>query len=195
VSGGGSTFLPQPWPGDALPVDIDAVVHAKARKLISALPEKSITLMEGIDAALHYGLSRECPHASFPKTSDKQHPDVQYTGPPTLTGNHVSLSGLPDALDGICAQEGCVLFATTNDYSLVDPALCRPGRMNEELFKPVHAPSFSNSTSVRDEEQTRDGPSLWTWKRILAWEISSICPSRSRSHSHSPSSRPPPSTL
>jgi len=50
-----------------------------------------------------------------------------------LTGgcsSKVSLSGLLNALDGIGAQEGRILFATTNKYSSLDPALCRPGRMD-----------------------------------------------------------------
>ena len=53
--------------------------------------------------------------------------------PRQLTGgcsSKVSLSGLLNALDGIGAQEGRILFATTNKYSSLDAALCRPGRMD-----------------------------------------------------------------
>ena len=32
--------------------------------------------------------------------------------------------------DGVSAQEGRLLFATTNQYSALDPALTRPGRMD-----------------------------------------------------------------
>lgn len=46
------------------------------------------------------------------------------------TNNRVSLSGLLNALDGVAAQEGRILFATTNKYDSLDPALCRPGRMD-----------------------------------------------------------------
>lgn len=45
----------------------------------------------------------------------------------------VSLSGLLNALDGVGAQEGRILFATTNKYTSLDPALCRPGRMDIHL--------------------------------------------------------------
>lgn len=42
----------------------------------------------------------------------------------------ISLSGLLNALDGVGAQEGRILYATTNKYLALDPALCRPGRMD-----------------------------------------------------------------
>ena len=54
----------------ALPVGIDAAVHAKAPerdftpKLIPALLKKSITLMEDIDTAFYHDLSCKSPHAS-----------------------------------------------------------------------------------------------------------------------------------
>ena len=130
--------------------------------------------MEDIDAAFHHGLSRESavPDAKPDDTSE------QRTGPPAPTGNRVSLSGLLNALDGIGAQEGRVLFATTNKYSSLDPALCRPGRMDlhiefnlasrfqaEELFKRFYAPSGS---TVQDKDlidlsepaSEKEGPSF-----------------------------------
>ena len=42
----------------------------------------------------------------------------------------VTLSGLLNALDGVAAQEGRILFATTNRYDSIDEALCRAGRMD-----------------------------------------------------------------
>lgn len=42
----------------------------------------------------------------------------------------VTLSGLLGALDGVAAQEGRILFATTNRYKALDEALCRAGRMD-----------------------------------------------------------------
>lgn len=44
--------------------------------------------------------------------------------------NTLSLSGLLNALDGVAASEGRLLFATTNHLEKLDPALCRPGRMD-----------------------------------------------------------------
>lgn len=48
----------------------------------------------------------------------------------TFNTHRISLSGLLNALDGIGAQEGRLLFATTNKYNALDPALIRPGRMD-----------------------------------------------------------------
>lgn len=135
-------------------------------ELISALPERCIALMEDIDAAFHHGLNREPTQTS---DDPQQNPDLQRTGPPAPTGNRVSLSGLLNALDGIGAQEGRVLFATTNKYSSLDPALCRPGRMDlhiefklasrfqaEELFKRFYAPS---STASRQSTENKHATS------------------------------------
>ncbi|KAJ8501747.1 hypothetical protein ONZ45_g12027 [Pleurotus djamor] len=44
--------------------------------------------------------------------------------------NTLSLSGLLNALDGVAASEGRLLFATTNHLERLDPALRRPGRMD-----------------------------------------------------------------
>jgi chaperone BCS1 len=42
----------------------------------------------------------------------------------------VSFSGLLNALDGVAAQEGRIVFLTTNHKSLLDAALIRPGRID-----------------------------------------------------------------
>ena len=133
-------------------------------ELISGLPERCIALMEDIDAAFHHGLSRESPEdSSTPKSGNP--PPQKNNKPPSPDGNRVSLSGLLNALDGIGAQEGRLLFATTNKYSSLDPALSRPGRMDlhiefklasrfqaEELFKRFYAASSSSSTDMRSTE-------------------------------------------
>ncbi|KAG7089762.1 hypothetical protein E1B28_011416 [Marasmius oreades] len=102
-------------------------------ELINELPERCIALMEDIDAAFTHAVSRD----SAPSTSMSSTPGN--VNPPSSTGNlpvpgvaasRLSLSGLLNALDGVGAQEGRILFATTNKYSSLDPALCRPGRMD-----------------------------------------------------------------
>ena len=40
------------------------------------------------------------------------------------------MSGLLNAIDGVQAQQGRLLFATTNQYHALDPALVRPGRLD-----------------------------------------------------------------
>jgi chaperone BCS1 len=41
--------------------------------------------------------------------------------------NTVTFSGLLNALDGVGAVEGRILFMTTNHMERLDPALIRPG--------------------------------------------------------------------
>ncbi|KAG6918968.1 hypothetical protein DXG01_010207 [Tephrocybe rancida] len=95
-------------------------------ELISDLPEKCIALMEDIDAAFTQTMNRDEPSSDAEDTPNGQ-PARQ--GPKAST-SRVSLSGLLNALDGVGAQEGRILFATTNKYDSLDPALCRPGRMD-----------------------------------------------------------------
>lgn len=57
-----------------------------------------------------------------------------------LMEGRVTLNRLLNALDGIGAQEGRILFATTDRYSALDPALVRPGRMD------LHKVSSKRST-------------------------------------------------
>lgn len=137
-------------------------------ELISDLPERCIALMEDIDAALHNSLSREDPPTPPNKTAEPI--PIPSPGLPTHTTSRVSLSGLLNALDGIGAQEGRILFATTNKYSSLDPALCRPGRMDlhvefklasrhqaDELFRRFYLPS-SPKTPVDDDQEPNSNP-------------------------------------
>lgn len=124
---------------------------ATLQELVSFLPEKCIALMEDIDAAFRHDISREAPstdpsHAAFPGIT---------------TGGQsrgVTLSGLLNAIDGVAAHEGRLLFATTNHYESLDPALRRPGRMDRHIefklasrnqvtgmFQRFYASTFSGS--------------------------------------------------
>jgi len=47
--------------------------------------------------------------------------------------NKVTFSGLLNALDGVAAGEGRLLFATTNHRERLDAALIRPGRIDRQL--------------------------------------------------------------
>lgn len=117
--------------------------------------------MEDIDAAFKSGVTRD---AEPNLVSSAEGPEKNNGATPALTassstqsdmtGSRVTLSGLLNALDGIGAQEGRILFATTNRYSTLDSALTRPGRMDlhiefrhatsaqaEDLFKYFYLPS------------------------------------------------------
>ena len=101
--------------------------------------------MEDIDAAFFRGVNRDEPISG-------ESPDANFQD--HVQPSSVTLSGLLGAIDGVAAQEGRLLFATTNKYSSLDPALIRPGRLDvhicfenagkwqaEELFKRFYPPS------------------------------------------------------
>jgi chaperone BCS1 len=73
--------------------------------VLSHAPHNSIILLEDIDAIF-----------------------VQREAVSQGEGCGVSFSGLLNALDGVRAQEGSILFMTTNHKEKLDPALLRPGR-------------------------------------------------------------------
>ncbi len=155
--------------------------------LVSSLPEHCIAIMEDIDAAFTHGLTRD---GSSTELEDPRRRDRQRRGhsnledeffderegrdrgrnPNETTGkdSRITLSGLLNALDGVSAQEGRLLFATTNRYHSLDPALIRPGRMDmhvefrlasqyqaRELYKRFYFPDAPNELT-KDEEASGD---------------------------------------
>ncbi|KAF9482080.1 P-loop containing nucleoside triphosphate hydrolase protein [Pholiota conissans] len=73
--------------------------------------------------------------------------------------NTLSLSGLLNALDGVAASEGRLLFATTNHLERLDPALSRPGRMDvwvefKNASKWQAEALFRNFFPCEEEEET-----------------------------------------
>jgi chaperone BCS1 len=54
--------------------------------------------------------------------------DAAFDGREAKTG--VTMSGLLNAIDGAASKDGCVLFVSTNHVDRLDPALCRPGRLD-----------------------------------------------------------------
>jgi len=166
--GSGKTSVIRSLAGE-LGLDVYIVTLSKAGlndntlySLIAELPERCIALMEDIDVAFRHDLTQR----SSSSNSDTHSGDPSGKTPPaeTMTAvGGISLSGLLNALDGIAAQEGRLLFATTNDYGALDPAICRPGRMDvhvefhnaskfqaEELFKAFYSSRVS-SVDAEDE--------------------------------------------
>ena len=121
--------------------------------------------MEDIDVAFHHTLTRDLPEEG--KTPEEiKGPQGPHGPPPPVPllppdrSGRVSLSGLLNALDGVGAQEGRILFATTNRFEALDPALRRPGRIDYyiefklasqyqvgELFKKFYLPTPHASTA------------------------------------------------
>ncbi|KAG0079266.1 hypothetical protein BGZ90_003104 [Linnemannia elongata] len=81
-------------------------------QLLNSAPRNSILLMEDVDAAL---IKRKA-------------------GKDQEGENNVTLSGILNSLDGITAQEGSVVFMTTNHIQKLAPALIRPGRCDRKLL-------------------------------------------------------------
>lgn len=93
---------------------------------INAIPSRAMILMEDIDAAFTRSVNREAPVAPAPTMP----PPSMGVGTPDQAPSSVTLSGLLNAIDGVQAQQGRLLFATTNKYDALDPALVRPGRLD-----------------------------------------------------------------
>lgn len=96
---------------------------ASLNTLINGIPSRAMILMEDIDAAFTRSVTREPPGA----ISGPLQPGMT---PEQLAPSSVTLSGLLNAIDGVQAQQGRLLFATTNKYDALDPALVRPGRLD-----------------------------------------------------------------
>ncbi|PHZ13328.1 mitochondrial chaperone BCS1 [Rhizopus microsporus ATCC 52813] len=80
--------------------------------LLSNVPERSIMLLEDIDAA-------------FTKRSQTDNQGYQ---------SMITFSGLLNALDGVASAEERIIFLTTNHVEKLDPALIRPGRVDLKEF-------------------------------------------------------------
>ncbi|TFY60670.1 hypothetical protein EVJ58_g5008 [Rhodofomes roseus] len=126
----------------------DTTLH----QLVAELPKRCIALIEDIDAVFRQDVS--C------RPSEEEPKEGQYggTGQEKKEEAHcrVSLSGLLNALDGIAAQEGRILFATTNHYRALDPALCRPGRMDLHLEFKLASKDQAARLFYRFYSDTRD---------------------------------------
>lgn len=93
------------------------------RALIFFLP-KNIDL----DAAFTKSTSRDAKSTGVP-TAAAATTTTTVTAPTVTVAedpNTLSLSGLLNSLDGVAASTGRLVFATTNHYERLDPALTRP---------------------------------------------------------------------
>ena len=191
--GSGKTSIIHSLAGE-LGLDIYIISLSKAglddtslNSLICSLPEQCVAIMEDIDAAFTHGLTRdisgtelEDPRLRDPSRrdddddskddpNDKQDEKRGGSGDSGSGGCKITLSGLLNALDGISAQEGRILFATTNRYHTLDPALTRPGRMDlhvefrlasrhqaREMYKHFYLPNTFESEGAPTHEDDED---------------------------------------
>lgn len=124
---------------------------ALAEALVEA-PERSLLVIEDIDAVFSSGRDRE--------------------------KGGVSFSGLLNALDGIGAQEGRALFMTTNHIDVLDPALIRPGRadlhielglIGRDAARAMFARFFPDETDLADRFAARLGPARIAPAVLQGW--------------------------
>lgn len=94
------------------------------RDALRIAPRDSMILFEDIDCALRGGSRNKSnkQEATAPNSDDHDH---ENDGPKQIT-----LSGLLNAIDGVAAQEGRIIFMTTNYIHRLDEALIRPGRVD-----------------------------------------------------------------
>ncbi|KAF8634293.1 hypothetical protein AX17_004246 [Amanita inopinata Kibby_2008] len=155
--------------------------------LMGRVPARCILLLEDLDAAFTRSTSRD--NSSKDEKDEKgREGNTNFSNSATSGGststsnsssrrrgrssdqlsdvNTLSLSGLLNALDGVAAAEGRILFATTNHLERLDPALSRPGRMDvwvefknaskwqaEALFRNFFPSTEDECTEPIDEEE------------------------------------------
>ncbi|KAJ3016814.1 UNVERIFIED_CONTAM: hypothetical protein HDU68_012011 [Siphonaria sp. JEL0065] len=87
---------------------------------LSDAPQNSILVFEDIDVAM----------------GKKKKPDAGTNNQDGGDASQVTLSGLLNALDGLIAQEGRIVFMTTNNVQDLPDALLRPGRVDRRFLFP-----------------------------------------------------------
>ncbi|KAI0743670.1 P-loop containing nucleoside triphosphate hydrolase protein [Daedaleopsis nitida] len=128
--------------------------------LMGRVPARCIVLLEDLDAAFTRSTSRDGSSTGSPEGKSEEKPAEQTASTSSSARrarkndqlsdiNTLSLSGLLNALDGVAASEGRLLFATTNHLERLDPALSRPGRMDVWI-------EFKNASKWQAEQLFRN---------------------------------------
>ena len=106
----------------------------KLIEMFKDLPPKAIILIEDIDS---YSIATSRKKTRMAKKEEKSLRGTRVGDAPKSEApqpddpkdfSFGSLSGLLNAIDGICSTEDRILIATTNHLEKLDPALIRPGR-------------------------------------------------------------------
>ena len=97
-----------------VPLHSDRMDDGQLAEILGSTPKDCIILIEDIDCAL--------PREAGQTVRNR------------LGRAPVTLSGLLNAIDGVAAQEGRLLFMTTNHRDRLDEALIRPGRVDFQAY-------------------------------------------------------------
>ncbi|KAF8601183.1 P-loop containing nucleoside triphosphate hydrolase protein [Ceratobasidium sp. AG-I] len=141
-----------------VPLSMKSIDDGVLSDLITSTPQRCIILYEDIDAAFGSRIAI---------TSTDARGDV-------TEKSGITLSGLLNTIDGVQAQEGRLLFATTNHPEKLDPALSRPGRMDvkieyshatqwqaEQLFRLFYPIDSTAETKEKDSLELEDAVRLF----------------------------------
>lgn len=215
--------------------------------LMGRVPSRCIVLLEDLDAAFTRSVTRskdkdkEKEKKKSESKSDNEE-ESSSGGSSSRSRRHrnkenlsdvntLTLSGLLNALDGVAASEGRILFAyvlalashlmvlifhyvsTTNHLEQLDPALCRPGRMDvwiefknaskfqaENLFRNFFPSADADPPASPDSETdleslempTPSSPATSQLSSLFSDALSGLSTVSSRSGSLSPLSSPTP---
>ncbi|KAG6811321.1 hypothetical protein H0H92_007985 [Tricholoma furcatifolium] len=173
--------------------------------LMGRVPARCILLLEDLDAAFVRSSTRENTKQEKEKKEGPEPQGQNSNGGRKRRGdqlsdvNTLSLSGLLNALDGVAAAEGRLLFATTNHLDRLDPALSRPGRMDvwiefrnatkwqaEALFRnffpsadeelEVEVEVSSAANSQQSSSESRPNSTLWSMSTSFSSSsVASFC--------------------
>jgi len=114
--------------------------------LVNQLPERSLLVLEDVDSV-------------FAERKAKSR-SVKPPPPGDSSKKSISLSGLLNALCGLTASEGRIVFMTTNHRDMLEPALIRPGRVDHQFYignadfeqlRNLYAKFFSNDSELAVE--------------------------------------------
>lgn len=101
------------------------------RRLLANVPDRCLVAIEDVD----------CIFTDRDEKKDKE--------------NTVTFSGLLNAIDGICASEGNILFMTSNCWEDLDPALVRPGRVDYQVH--IGEPDWDQCRRLFERFYDQDG--------------------------------------
>lgn len=100
--------------------------------LFRDLPKRCIVLIEDVDGTGIWKRSTDNPfQQNLKQTTEDREGDHLETHHREQQSNGTTLSAVLNALDSVGAQEGRILIMTTNHIEELDPALLRPGRVDE----------------------------------------------------------------
>ncbi|KAG0947768.1 hypothetical protein G6F57_003859 [Rhizopus arrhizus] len=93
-----------------------------------------ISLSGSMDDEKFNVMLQDVPHNSILIMEDIDHCIIKDPSSGTdSTSSKITMSGLLNALDGVAAQEGAMVFLTCNDINRLQPALLRPGRIDMKM--------------------------------------------------------------